>query len=40
LRYRVTGDGVLLDKASKTGDAFAVFSEWASDADEMAFADL
>jgi bifunctional DNA-binding transcriptional regulator/antitoxin component of YhaV-PrlF toxin-antitoxin module len=39
LRYRVTADGILLDKA-KTGDSFAVFSEWTSDADESAYGDL
>jgi antitoxin PrlF len=40
LRYRVTDDGVLLDKATKAGDPFAAFSEWMSEADEKAFADL
>jgi antitoxin PrlF len=40
LRYRAAGDGILLDKASKTIDAFAVFSEWTSEADESAYADL
>jgi AbrB family looped-hinge helix DNA binding protein len=40
LRYRLTGDGILLDKASKTGDAFAAFSEWASEADESAYVGL
>jgi antitoxin PrlF len=39
LRYRVTDDGILLDKA-KTGDPFAVFSEWTSDADERAYVGL
>jgi antitoxin PrlF len=40
LRYRVTDHGILLDKAAKTGDPFAAFSEWASEADESAYADL
>jgi antitoxin PrlF len=40
LRYRVTGDGILLDKAGKTGDPFGVFSEWASKADERAYGGL
>jgi len=41
LRYRVTEDGILLDKASEAGDdPFASFSEWTSEADERAFADL
>jgi antitoxin PrlF len=40
LRYRAAGDGILLDKAGKTGDPFGVFSEWASEADESAYADL
>jgi antitoxin PrlF len=39
LRYRVTDDGILLDKA--TGDGpFAVFSEWTSEADEKAYGGL
>jgi antitoxin PrlF len=42
LRYRVTDDGVLLDKApaNKAGDPFAALSEWSSEADEKAFAGL
>jgi antitoxin PrlF len=40
LRYRITDDGILLDEATKTGDPFAPFSEWASDADETAYAGL
>jgi antitoxin PrlF len=37
LRYRVTADGVLLDKATKARDEpFATFSEWTSEADEKA----
>jgi antitoxin PrlF len=38
LRYRVTDDGILLDKATEAGDdPFAVFSEWASEADARAY---
>jgi antitoxin PrlF len=37
LRYRVTGKGIVLDKAIEAGDPFAAFSEWASEADEKAF---
>jgi antitoxin PrlF len=42
LRYRVTDDGVLLDKAptNESDDPFAAFSEWAGEADEKAYADL
>jgi AbrB family looped-hinge helix DNA binding protein len=42
LRYRVTADGVLLDKAStnETNDSFAAFSEWSSAADEKAYGGL
>ena len=40
LRYRVTDDGILLDKARDVGDPFAIFSEWISDADEKAFEEL
>jgi len=42
LRYRVTDDGVLLDKASpaEADDPFAAFSEWASAADEKAYGGL
>ena len=36
LRYRVTDDGVLLDKATE----FAAFSEWTSEADEKAYGGL
>jgi hypothetical protein len=33
LRYRLTDDGILLDKATEGGDGpFAAFSEWASTA--------
>jgi antitoxin PrlF len=42
LRYRVTEDGVLLDKAqaNETDDPFAAFSEWSSAADEKAYGGL
>jgi antitoxin PrlF len=42
LRYRVTEDGVLLDKApaNEADDPFAAFSEWASEADEKAYGQL
>src|SRR3974390_116824 len=38
LRYRVTDNGVLLDKAPavEVDDPFAAFSEWSSEADEKA----
>jgi len=40
LRFRLTEEGILLDKAIEAGDPFAAFSEWTSEADERAFADL
>jgi len=41
LRYRVTEDGILLDKAIDAGDEpFAAFSEWTSEADEKAYGAL
>jgi antitoxin PrlF len=41
LRYRVTDDGILLDKATEAGDdPFAVFSEWTSEPDEEAYGGL
>ena len=42
LRYRVTDDGVLLDKApaNEADDPFATFSEWSSAADEKAYGGL
>ncbi len=42
LRYRVTDEGVLLDKApaSETDDPFAAFSEWSGAADEKAYGGL
>jgi antitoxin PrlF len=42
LRYRLTDDGVLLDKApaGEADDPFATFSEWANEADEKAYGGL
>jgi antitoxin PrlF len=41
LRYRVTEDGVLLDKApAEADDPFTAFSEWSGDADEKAYGHL
>jgi len=42
LRYRLTEDGVLIDKApaSEADDPFAAFTEWSSEADEKAYAGL
>ena len=41
LRYRLTEQGVLLDKApSEADDPFAMFSEWSSEADEKAYGKL
>jgi antitoxin PrlF len=42
LRYRLTEQGVLLDKtvANKADEPFAAFSEWASEADEKAYSGL
>ena len=40
VRFRLTDEGVLLDKAIEAGDPFAAFSEWTSEADERAFSDL
>jgi antitoxin PrlF len=42
LRYRMTEDGVLLDKApaNEADDPFATFSEWSTEADEKAYGDL
>ena len=42
LRYRVTDDGVLLDKApaNEADDPFATFSEWSNEADEKAYGGL
>jgi antitoxin PrlF len=41
LRYRLTEQGVLIDKApSEADDPFATFSEWSSAADEKAYGEL
>ncbi len=41
LRYRLTDEGVLIDKASnEADDPFAAFSEWSSEADEKAYGKL
>lgn len=41
LRYRVTADGILLDKAVEVADdPFAAFSEWTSEFDEKAYSEL
>jgi antitoxin PrlF len=41
LRYRLTDDGILIDKATTTvDDPFTTFSEWTSDADERAYSGL
>jgi antitoxin PrlF len=42
LRYRLTDQGVMLDKApaNEADDPFAAFSEWSSAADEKAYGDL
>lgn len=42
LRYRLTAVGVLIDKTatSAADDPFAAFSEWSSEADDKAYADL
>jgi antitoxin PrlF len=41
LRYRLTDEGVLIDKApNEADDPFATFSEWSSEADEKAYGKL
>jgi AbrB family looped-hinge helix DNA binding protein len=40
LRYRITDQGVLIDKASAQDDPFSSFSEWSSEADDKAYAKL
>jgi antitoxin PrlF len=42
LRYRMTEDGILLDKApaNEADNPFATFSEWSNDADEKAYGGL
>ncbi len=42
LRYRLTSEGVMIDKApvNEADDPFATFIEWSSEADEKAYANL
>ena len=42
LRYRMTEEGILLDKApaNEADDPFATFSEWSNEADEKAYGGL
>jgi antitoxin PrlF len=42
IRYILDGDGVRIEKgsASEEGDPFHAFTEWASEADDEAYADL
>ncbi len=42
LRYVIEADGVRLEKgtAHKDDDPFATFTEWASEEDDVAYADL
>lgn len=41
IRYRMTDDGVLIDKApAEADDPFATFAEWSSEADEKAYGEL
>jgi antitoxin PrlF len=41
LRYRLTDDGILIDKATTAvDDPFTTFSEWTSDTDERAYSRL
>jgi antitoxin PrlF len=41
LRYRLTDEGVLIDKAPiEVDDPFATFSEWSGEADEKAYGKL
>jgi antitoxin PrlF len=42
LRYHLTDDGVLIDKApaNEADDPFAAFSEWLGEADEKAYGGL
>jgi AbrB family looped-hinge helix DNA binding protein len=41
LRYRVTDEGVLIDKVPiEVDDPFATFSEWTGEADEKAYGRL
>ncbi len=42
IRYILDGDGVRIERgsASEEGDPFNAFTEWASEADDEAYADL
>ncbi len=40
LVFRITPDGVRVEKAAKEDDPFAVFEEWAAAADDEAYRDL
>jgi len=41
LRYVETADGIIIEKARTIeDDPFATFSEWATEADDKAYADL
>ncbi len=42
VRYAMTSNGVVLEKATEfvEDDPFAVFTEWASEADEKAYGNL
>lgn len=41
LRYVETADGIMIEKARTIeDDPFATFSEWATEADDKAYADL
>jgi len=42
LRYRLTPEGVMIDKApaSEADDPFATFTEWSSEADDKAYASI
>ena len=41
IRYRLTDEGVLIDKApAEADDPFAAFTEWSSEADEKAYGKL
>ena len=42
VRYRITDEGVMLEKArpGSDDDPFATFVEWSSEEDDLAFADL
>ncbi|PZT99276.1 MAG: transcriptional regulator [Brevundimonas sp.] len=40
VRYDVQGDTVVLTKAMQVSEPFAVFEEWRSEADRIAYAEL